>query len=781
VGPGGARQVAFHTGRSADGNRVQAIVAVSRVDAAGVVRDATAVELGLTWFTYEANPSVAEMRLAAAWTGDGYLVVWIGNEGVVGRVVPLDGPPGPLFTIATGTIGTRWPSVACGPAECLVAWWTFEASIGHRVRLARVRGSTVAQGAFLATTASGDQHEPAVVWTGSQYLVAWRDIRRPDGGDVYGARVSAAGAVLDPAGFMISAGAGTESQVALDWTGTEALVSWLDTRSGAGEIWGARVTADGRVASPAARLAANAASDGPTVAWNGAAHLVAWRASDGLRALRVSAAGAPDPAGDAVLVATATGRPELASADGAHELVWTDGARLPQPSVLLRRIPAAGAAAPDVVPALAPSNETHPALASDGDRFLLAWTDTRHGWTTVHASRFDANGRALDREGMRVSPATAGVHRKLAALAWGGGAYLCAWIATSPGSLASIEAVRISAEGVVLDATPIVLATGLINIEVFARPSIAWSGAHWLVVWGTQRGIEGARVDALGRALDPSARSMQRAPNREARIPTVVWTGAAYFVVWDNKGYYGMRVGADGALLDATDTPIAGHHPAEIYPALASNGRGLLLLSSDRTSRTVFAQRFDVMGAPVGAPIPVSDSNEPQYPSVAWDGRNWIMAWTSSAPSGAAPRTLQVHRMTEGGRLIYPAPEPDLAPNPGAPYIASNASDRTAMFWVRAYTPDAANASAVYTHISGIISNCEPGACPEPLPTPDAGAPPADVPPAAVDGGRSTSGGGGARGCGVTPRASGVGGGASAVMGLLLALACVRRRRDRRP
>jgi hypothetical protein len=129
-----------------------------------------------------------------------------------------------------------------------------------------VRGSTVAQGAFLATTASGDQHEPAVVWTGSQYLVAWRDIRRPDGGDVYGTRVSAAGAVLDPAGFMISAGAGTESQVALDWTGTEALVSWLDTRSGAGEIWGARVTADGRVASPAARLAANAASDGPTVA-----------------------------------------------------------------------------------------------------------------------------------------------------------------------------------------------------------------------------------------------------------------------------------------------------------------------------------------------------------------------------------------------------------------------------------------------------------------------------------------------------------------------------------
>jgi hypothetical protein len=52
-----------------------------------------------------------------------------------------------------------------------------------------------------------------------------------------------------------------------------------------------------------------------------------------------------------------------------------------------------------------------------------------------------------------------------------------------------------------------------------------------------------------------------------------------------------MRVGADGALLDATDTPIAGHHPAEIYPALASNGRGLLLLSSDRTSRIVLAQR----------------------------------------------------------------------------------------------------------------------------------------------------------------------------------------------
>ena len=48
--------------------------------------------------------------------------------------------------------------------------------------------------------APGDQMQPTVAWNGSNYLVAWRD-HRSSGYDVFGARVSSGGSVLDPRDF----------------------------------------------------------------------------------------------------------------------------------------------------------------------------------------------------------------------------------------------------------------------------------------------------------------------------------------------------------------------------------------------------------------------------------------------------------------------------------------------------------------------------------------------------------------------------------------------------
>ena len=83
------------------------------------------------------------------------------------------------------------------------------------------------------STAANYQGTPAVAWNGTDFLVVWQDTRsNPSSYDIYGARVSAAGSVLDPAGIPISTAANNQIAPAVAWNGTDFLVVWEDYRSG---------------------------------------------------------------------------------------------------------------------------------------------------------------------------------------------------------------------------------------------------------------------------------------------------------------------------------------------------------------------------------------------------------------------------------------------------------------------------------------------------------------------------------------------------------------------
>ena len=67
---------------------------------------------------------------------------------------------------------------------------------------------------------------------GSSYLVVWQDGRpRTSNDDIYGARVSQAGVVLDPNGIPISAHLYPESRPTVAFDGSNFLVTWEDLRS----------------------------------------------------------------------------------------------------------------------------------------------------------------------------------------------------------------------------------------------------------------------------------------------------------------------------------------------------------------------------------------------------------------------------------------------------------------------------------------------------------------------------------------------------------------------
>ncbi|MBN2465497.1 hypothetical protein JXD38_07740, partial [candidate division WOR-3 bacterium] len=78
--------------------------------------------------------------------------------------------------------------------------------------------------------------------------MVWQDYRNdPQDPDVYGARVSPDGTVLDPDGIAISDAVGRQSYPALGFGGAEYLVVWQDYRNGNYDIYGTRVTTGGMV------------------------------------------------------------------------------------------------------------------------------------------------------------------------------------------------------------------------------------------------------------------------------------------------------------------------------------------------------------------------------------------------------------------------------------------------------------------------------------------------------------------------------------------------------
>ena len=78
------------------------------------------------------------------------------------------------------------------------------------------------------SSANGLQVTPAVAFDNTNYMVVWADSRVNDDYNIYGARVSPAGTVLDPTGIMIGPTAQTDRfDPAIAFNGTRFFVAWV--------------------------------------------------------------------------------------------------------------------------------------------------------------------------------------------------------------------------------------------------------------------------------------------------------------------------------------------------------------------------------------------------------------------------------------------------------------------------------------------------------------------------------------------------------------------------
>jgi hypothetical protein len=110
-----------------------------------------------------------------------------------------------------GASGT--PDVAFSGQKYLFVWRNNSLANANNYIAGRIMNSngTFATGNFTIAEAPGRQLRPVVGWDGTNFVVAWDDQRNQgaffdERTDIYGARVTEAGTVLDPTGFPIYVG-----------------------------------------------------------------------------------------------------------------------------------------------------------------------------------------------------------------------------------------------------------------------------------------------------------------------------------------------------------------------------------------------------------------------------------------------------------------------------------------------------------------------------------------------------------------------------------------------
>jgi len=129
--------------------------------------------------------------------------------------------------------------------------------------------------------ATNDQMFPAVLWGGDNFFVVWQDKRSGKRWEIYGARVTPGGEVLDPEGILIARGKSSNDQVtpALAFDGENYIVVWQGQQKGVWNIYSARVSRAGEVLEEKPLRIDPGTHDQvfPAVAFDGKGYLIVWQ------------------------------------------------------------------------------------------------------------------------------------------------------------------------------------------------------------------------------------------------------------------------------------------------------------------------------------------------------------------------------------------------------------------------------------------------------------------------------------------------------------------------
>ena len=354
----------------------------------------------------------------------------------------------------------------------------------------------------------------------------------------------------------------------------------------------------------------------PDAAWGDGLYLAVWREGwhgkggrARIHAARLSPDGKVlDPGGIEIAPCNegVQERPRVAFGGGVFLVVWQDLRNGKDYDVLAARVSREGKVldAEPLTVAAAPRTQALPAVASDGNGFLVAWQGLSGDETAYRgfAAPVSADGKVAAAVETGATPQPM--------LAWGGNGYLAAYGGQT------VFSVMLSPQGQPLNpakwGNPAIRSTKEAAFSVSAVP-----GKGWLVVghrsppdpwgWGGPGAMRAAFINSDGTLGNQDA--LKEPAGNWARLPgwldlgkekttgatwpwgpsASAWGGRHSLVVWQRHHLGGEKMTrfencdviaarVDGfASLDPAGVPVAASAADELRPALASDGRGRLL------------------------------------------------------------------------------------------------------------------------------------------------------------------------------------------------------------
>ncbi|UCG43939.1 MAG: hypothetical protein JSU73_04830 [candidate division WOR-3 bacterium] len=459
-----------------------------------------------------------------------------------------------------------------------------------------------------------DQAYPSLAYDGNCYLAVWRDSRDYPG-RVYCARITPAGVLLDSAGIEVCYDAHTGRPVDVAAGDSGFLVVWHDERgvpSYHSNVHCARVSSAGQVLDPDGFIVndeRNYWCSYPRVCFDGANWVVGWRANTdaggerpaGAYYARVSQAG---ELLDSVSIQLAQGDTSIGDvgSNGQNTLiVWYGGNH----QCFGTRIDSAGRVI-DTIPTritLLEWGAYYPRVATDGSDYLVTWIDHRQR-NNVYCARVTSAGELLDSMGIPVTrhgEAYGGTPVEFC-----GSSYVVAWEdfrGSSPYS--DIYCSRVTPHGQVLDQGGIPIAT---DYEGDYSPAVSSADYEACIVWRdfqVEDHIAGARVDSGGNVL--ASGYLISGQSGWQQDPCVASDGTDYLAVWtewlagyDTAQVWGARVNGSGSVLDPRPFVVCSAAGFIASPRAAGGTSCYLAVWADLrdTSRTeVYAGRIRRDGA----------------------------------------------------------------------------------------------------------------------------------------------------------------------------------------
>ncbi|KPJ59689.1 MAG: hypothetical protein AMJ46_10070 [Latescibacteria bacterium DG_63] len=252
-------------------------------------------------------------------------------------------------------------------------------------------------------------------------------------------------------------------------------------------------------------------------------------------------------------------------------------------------------------------------------------------------------------------------------VAFDGTNYLVVWGDFRTGSYRTdIFAARVDTSGAVLDSVGILVCAAQDNQS---RPTVAFDGTHYLVVWedrrnGSDYDIYGARIDTSGTVLDPDGMAISTETGDQDRT-AVAFDGTRFFVVWQDyrsgtqRDIYGARVDTSGVVIDAAGVPVCTATGSRAIPAIVFNGTHYFVVWGDGRGATgdVYGTRVDTSATVLdGDGIAISTANYNQHtPSVSFDGTYHLVAWKDFRSGSMTNADVYAARVDTAGVVRDPS------------------------------------------------------------------------------------------------------------------------------